>query len=95
MDTLQELQNWYQSHCDGDWEHSNGVRIGNVDNPGWSVTIDLAETDLAGRDFPEIRCLEHESEWLLCRVVNDKFEGAGGPFMLEIILRTFLDWSDQ
>ncbi len=96
MDALQELQNWYQSHCDGDWEHSNGVRIGNVDNPGWTVTVDLGETDLADRAFSEIRHqMEHESEWMLCRVVNQKFEGAGGPLKLEKILRVFLDWAAQ
>ena len=96
METLQELQNWYQSQCDGDWEHGNGVRIGNIDNPGWSVTIDLAETDLADRDYPEMRHnIEHESEWMLCRVADHKFEGMGGPFMLGKILRTFLDWAAQ
>ena len=96
MDTLQELQNWYQSHCDGDWEHSNGVTIGSVDNPGWTVTVDLGETDLSDRAFSEIRHqMEHESDWMLCRVVNQKFEGAGGPLMLEKILRVFLDWAAQ
>jgi hypothetical protein len=63
MDTLQELQNWYQSHCDGDWEHSNGVRIGNLDNPGWSVMIDLVGTELAERVFSEMAALpRHQPE---------------------------------
>jgi len=96
MDVLQELQNWYQSHCDGDWEHSNGVTIDSLDNPGWVVKVDLSETDLADRGFSEIsHQMQHDSEWMLCRVVNQKFEGAGGPLMLEKILRVFLDWAAQ
>ncbi len=95
MDTLHELQRWYQSHCDGDWEHSNGIRIGNLDNPGWSVTIDLYETDLSEKAFPEVRRIDHESEWILCRVIDFKFEGRGGPLMLEEILRVFLTWTAQ
>jgi Immunity protein 53 len=34
-------------HCDGDWEHSSGVSIGTIDNPGWSLDVELAETNLA------------------------------------------------
>jgi hypothetical protein len=26
-DLLGELQAWYLAHCDGDWEHSNGISI--------------------------------------------------------------------
>jgi hypothetical protein len=93
MDTLQELQNWYHSQCDGDWEHSYGVKIDTLDNPGWSVVIDLAETNLAGCAFPEVHRLEHDMDWIHCRVRGMRFEGNGGPFMLEEILRAFLVWA--
>ncbi len=43
---IQALQNWYASNCDGDWEHSFGIRIETLDNPGWLVTIDLEDTRL-------------------------------------------------
>jgi hypothetical protein len=36
---------WYKSHCDGDWEHSFGIDIKSMDNPGFWITIDLAETE--------------------------------------------------
>ncbi|KAA2301834.1 rhodanese-related sulfurtransferase, partial [Clostridioides difficile] len=26
MDTLKWIQSWYYENCDGDWEHSYGVR---------------------------------------------------------------------
>jgi hypothetical protein len=42
-DPLNRLQSWYESHCDGDWEHDKRIRIGTLDNPGWRVYINLAD----------------------------------------------------
>jgi hypothetical protein len=95
MDTLRELQRWYISQCNGIWEHSFGVTIDNLDNPGWSVKIDLADTPLSGQNFSEVRLLEHETDWFECRVRDGKFEGLGGPLMLEEILKTFLAWAAE
>ena len=92
MNALQELQQWYWSQCNGDWEHCYGVKIGTLDNPGWSVTIELTDTELADRPFTEIQQLEHETDWILCGIRDGKFEGRGGPFMLEEILKVFLAW---
>ena len=46
MDILCWLQNWYHSNCDGGWEHLYGVKIDTLDNPGWSVAIDLEDTEI-------------------------------------------------
>ncbi len=40
-DVLGELQGWFLAHCNGDWEHSHGVSIATLDNPGWSIEINL------------------------------------------------------
>ncbi len=45
-DILAWLQDWYRSRCDGTWEHSYGVKIDTLDNPGWLVTVDLGERSL-------------------------------------------------
>jgi hypothetical protein len=31
---LQWLQKWFESQCDGDWEHEFGITFKTVDNPG-------------------------------------------------------------
>lgn len=49
------LIDWYLSNCDGDWEHVYGVKLETLDNPGWILTIDLAETDLDGKTLSDIR----------------------------------------
>ena len=51
MSVLDDLQKWYTSNCDGEWQEEYGVEIGTLDNPGWSVTIDLEDTNLEGKDF--------------------------------------------
>ncbi len=51
MNALEELQNWYLSECNEDWEHSYGVKIETLDNPGWSVTINLEDTYLETIEF--------------------------------------------
>lgn len=43
---LNWLQNWYKTNCNGDWEHTYGIKIETLDNPGWSVVVDLKETNL-------------------------------------------------
>lgn len=46
---IDRLEDWYQSNCDGDWEHGFGVTIESLDNPGWSLTADLGFK----YDYPE------------------------------------------
>lgn len=33
-DVLERLERWYAAQCNGDWEHTYGVKIGYLDNPG-------------------------------------------------------------
>ncbi len=95
MNVLADLQKWYQSQCDGIWEHSHGLTIGTLDNPGWSVEIDLADTELANRPFNDVQRLAHETDWIHCRVRDQKFEGHSGPFKLDEILQIFLAWAAE
>ena len=89
---MKELENWYLSNCDGDWEHQYGVTIESLDNPGWRVLIDLIGTKLEQIDFEKINNTESESEWIVCKVENNKFIGAGGPQKLNGIINIFIDW---
>ena len=97
MDELQQLQAWYASQCDGDWEHEYGIKIENVDNPGWSVSIPLAGTELESCGYETVSDMTPPTEWLHCRVSESaegrRWEGSGGPLMLSQILRRFLDWA--
>ncbi|HVX91265.1 MAG TPA: immunity 53 family protein [Candidatus Paceibacterota bacterium] len=99
MNHLHKLQEWYRSQCDGDWEHGYGVKITTLDNPGWSVSIDLVGTAVEEKNFEPVLygvgkdAVEGSDEWLSCRVEEKTFEGRGGPQKLEEILELFLQWT--
>lgn len=92
LDLLEQLQQWYASNCDGDWEHDWGVRIGTLDNPGWSLDVNLEGTVLEGRAFAEQRVDTTDTDWYLCRVRGNVFEGRGGALNLRDILQAFVLW---
>ena len=88
------LQDWYRANCDGDWEHSFGVRVETVDNPGWFVNIDLKGTRYASLAAPEIARDVSDDDWLRCSIKEVRFEAAGDPSKLEEILRVFRAWME-
>jgi hypothetical protein len=92
MSALIWLQEWYYRCCDGDWEHQYGVHIGTLDNPGWSVDIDVVGTDLEAKAFQEVRINRSDQDWIVCSVKDGVFKGRGGPRNLEEILNSFCSW---
>jgi hypothetical protein len=94
-DAVLRLAKWYEAQCNGSWEHEYGVVIDTLDNPGWSVKVDLTGTNLAGSQFVEVKNLAHERNWIHCVVKEQRFEGTGGPGMLGHILEVFLSWASK
>ena len=93
---LERLSSWYAQKCNGDWEHSYGVRINTLDNPGWGVKIDLVETSLLDVPFSAIEIdLDHEVHWLRCWKEGSTFHVACGPGRLEDGLEIFLLWAES
>ncbi|PSF30036.1 rhodanese-related sulfurtransferase [Aphanothece hegewaldii CCALA 016] len=93
MSILADIQKWYASNCDGEWEHGFGITINTLDNPGWSVTINLKDTNLEGKNFEPFQNEASEERWIYCSVEENKFRGAGDETKLEEILKVFLDWA--
>ena len=63
MEILQWLSGWYASQCDGGWEHIYGITIDTLDNPGWTVSIDIYETEMYDREFEEIHNYKSDDDW--------------------------------
>lgn len=87
---LEALQEWYSEQCDGDWEHSFGVKLGTIDNPGWSLSVDLAETPWADLRIPFTRIERSEEDWIDYRAGDSVFTAAGGAGNLAELVRVFL-----
>lgn len=90
--TVKGIENWYGRMCDGDWEHTYGIQIDTLDNPGWVVRIDLAGTPLQEKRFDAVNTDRSNNNWLRCEVSDMTFTGLGGPGNLQEILEIFLAW---
>ncbi|MFB4283855.1 immunity 53 family protein [Nonomuraea sp. MTCD27] len=93
-DPLAFLQSWYASCCDDDWEHSHGVTIDSLDNPGWRMKIDLVGTPLAGTALDRLLVERAEEDWLHVWSDGTHFEGACGPLNLGEMLEAFRGFAD-
>lgn len=105
-DDLTWLMQWYLAQCNEDWEHEFGVTVDTLDNPGWSLTVDLERTSLEGQPFaPVYDGVSQQEEpvqggdgdipWLVCRVEGSKFKAWGGPRDLSRLIRVFRRWADE
>ncbi len=89
-----KLQDWYLRQCNGDWEHEYGIKIDTIDNPGWSLQIDLSGTTLTGKTFEKIRRDVDENNWVHCWVAENKFQAGGGPLNLGDLIKEFVEWAE-
>ena len=95
---------WYLAECNGDWEHSYGIEIGTLDNPGWTLKIDLRETTLLGQPFARVAYgkiandLEEwqiAGSWWVAELKGETFEAACGPLDLPSVIGLFRNWVEQ
>jgi hypothetical protein len=83
------LQNWYSTQCDGDWEHGFGIKILSIDNPGWSVEINLEGTIVEELSIPYQLVEKSEQDWYGISVERAMFLGVGDTSKLELLLSLF------
>jgi hypothetical protein len=102
-DSLLWLMRWYLAECNGNWEHSYGVEIGTLDNPGWTLKIDLRETRLNGKPFAKVERGQIAQDleewrrlgsWCVADVRGDSFEAVCGPLDLPVVIQIFRDWAE-
>jgi hypothetical protein len=99
------LMNWYLAQCDEDWEHQHGISIDTLDNPGWSLTVDLEQTSLKGKRFEPIfenvaesqapQGLNGDVRWLVAEVEGTKFKAYGGPRDLPRLIEAFRSFATE
>lgn len=80
---------WYADQCDGEWEHEFGIKIETIDNPGWSVRVDLVDTDVYGRSLEFSRRELPDREWVMAASDGERFTGASSPGAASEIDRAF------
>jgi len=95
MNILKWLEDWYESNCDGDWEHQFGITIGTMDNPGWHLKLDLMYTLYQDISFTEVNIKRAEHDWILCRKIDTTIDCMGGPKNLVEIIETIKKWMED
>lgn len=79
----------FMLECNGDWEHENGISIITVDNPGWSITIDLENTSLEDEEIVGELIEMNEKDWYFFEIKNKKFRGGGNLTKLNFLITQF------
>lgn len=103
-DNITWLSQWYLSQCDNDWEHSHGVEIGTLDNPGWEVKVALTDTTLEGRSFDKVEhgtiaqglgAWKRTGSWWTAEVKDNAFQASCGPLDLSAVIGLFRRWAQS
>lgn len=94
MENIAKLCEWYKRRSINDWHEDFGIKIYTLDNPGWSLKVDIVKTGLEEKMFSEIKIDRSESDWIYIRKNDKLFEAFGGPENLDEMIGIFLGWSD-
>jgi len=92
MNPLARLEKWYSAQCDGEWEHAFGISIDTLDNPGWTLKIDLSGTEAENRAIDRVKIERSENDWILYWVEDKQFHADMGPQNLTEGVEAFLSW---
>ncbi len=93
--TLTWLSSWYRQQCDGDWEHEGGVRVTTLDNPGWALDVDLANTKWVNCAVPPRLSERNEQDWVFVEVKDGLCRGRGGPENLTEMIALFRGFIEE
>ena len=93
--SLSKLEQWYAGQCNGDWEHRYGVRIDTLDNPGWSIEIDLRDTRKQTCVLERQKIDRTEKDWIQYWIEKQQFRIACGPLNLSEAAEIFVRWFES
>ncbi|MEV7179468.1 Imm53 family immunity protein [Kitasatospora sp. NPDC093679] len=83
------------AQCDGRWEHERVIRTETPDNPGWTVSVDLRGTPLAGRRLPRRHIDRSEHDRVEAWTAKGVFHAVCGPLNLGEALALFHTWAEE
>lgn len=94
-DILKWLENWYASNCDGEWEHGYGIKIETLDNPGWTVEVNLKDTAFETETVDNFLYDNGDDDWYAYEVKDAQFHANGDPSKLSFLLELFRKFIEE
>lgn len=95
MHILIWIQNWFIEHCDGEWEHGQGIQITTLGKPGWEVEIDISKTSIANMTIKQILNEKSKTDWYGVKIENQTFTASGDSGKLEFLLGLFKEMIEK
>ncbi len=95
MQTLVWIQNWFKTHCDGEWEHGHGIQITTLGTPGWEVEVDISKTSVANMRLKQILNEKSKHDWYSVEIKNQRFTASGDLGKLEFLLGLFKEMIEK
>ena len=95
MTVIEWLEEWYKKECNGDWEHSYGVKIETLDNPGWVIFINLEDTSLENLTLSKKTFDNGNEDWYTYSIKEYQFRAFGDPSKLEVLLKIFKEMAEK
>jgi len=83
------------------WQHARiplfvfGVEISTIDNPGWSVGVDLHDTHKQEATFEHVKIDRKPDDWIHYWAQKQKFQIRCGPLNLSEAIEIFARWFDS
>ncbi|MES2063387.1 MAG: Imm53 family immunity protein [Bacteroidota bacterium] len=85
---------WYQAQCDGDWEHSNVIEINSLDNPGWSLKVDVGDTKHSSKTL-DLKEFISDDNWFQINCDGTTFKAFGDSSKLILLCEQFRSFINQ
>ena len=96
MSIINWLEEWYESNCNGDWEHCyNNVEISTLDNPGWRLRVNVTQTIYEDAIFKDVIIERTDNDWVHCRKKDGNIDCAGGSRNLSEMLEIVKQWMEN
>lgn len=91
MDIFEWLTNWYSSNCNDEWEHTYGIKIDTLDNPGWSFKADLVGTEEEGKRV-SMKIMNNDNDWFEINSDGEIFTAYGDASKLQFLMNKFKEF---
>ena len=95
MYILEWLQQWFYDNHDEELNYISDIKIEALDNPGWTVEIDLIGTKYENMFNLKMEEDKGDDDWIVCSINRSGFKGAGDSYKLSEIIEVFRRWIEQ